>query len=48
MQAQPFSAKTLPPFYDFKLQGNKEKIIKVSRQKYSTKKEEIEKLIENT
>jgi hypothetical protein len=33
--SKPFSALTLPPFYKFKPQGSKEKIIKVSRQRYS-------------
>ena len=33
--SKPFSALTLPPFYKFKPQGNKEKLIQVSRQRYS-------------
>lgn len=40
--SKPFSAQTLPPFYNFKFQGNKEKIIKVSRLKYSISRKEIE------
>lgn len=43
--SKPFSATTLPPFYNFKPQGNREKIIKISRLRYSTKKEEIEEKI---
>jgi len=42
---KPFSAYTLPPFYGFKFQGNREKIIKVSRQRYAVRKELIEKKI---
>ncbi len=38
--SNPFSATTLPPFP--KTEGNKEKIIKVSRERYSTKREVIE------
>lgn len=44
--SKPFSALTLPPFYKFKPQGNKEKIIKVSRHRYSTKRDELEEKIE--
>lgn len=35
--SQPFSAVTLPPFYNFKPQGNMEKIIATSRSKYAGK-----------
>jgi hypothetical protein len=35
-------AITLPPFYNFKPQGNKEKIIAASRSKYAGKRKEIE------
>jgi len=38
----PFSAYTLPPFYGFKFQGNREKIIKVSRQRYAVEREVVE------
>lgn len=38
---QPFSAETLPPSHDFKYQGNKEKIIRVSRQRYAGRREDI-------
>ncbi len=44
--SQPFSAITLPPFYNFKPQGNKEKIIAASRSKYAGKRKEIEREIE--
>ena len=44
--SKPFSALTLPPFYNFEPRGNKEKIIKVSRLRYSNKREEIEEKIE--
>ncbi len=37
---------TLPPFYNFKFQGNREKIIATSRAKYAGKREEIEREIE--
>ena len=33
--SKPFSALTLPPFNKFKSQGNRDEIIKVSRQRYS-------------
>ncbi len=36
----------LPPFYTFKPQGNKEKIIVASRAKYAGKRKEIERIIE--
>lgn len=38
--SSPFSAKTLPPV--FEKQGNAEKIIKVSRERYAEKREDIE------
>ncbi len=40
-QSQPFSAMTLPTFYKFEPQGNKEKIIKFSRKRYSVQNKEI-------
>ncbi len=40
--SQPFSAMTLPPFYGVQLQGNKDKIIRVSRRHYAERREEIE------
>ncbi len=44
--SHPFSAVTLPPFYNFKPQGNMEKIIAASRAKYAGKRREIEREIE--
>ncbi len=41
-----FSAITLPPFYNFKPQGNREKIVMASRAKYAGKRKEIERIIE--
>jgi len=41
----PFSAYTLPPFYGFKFQGNREKIIKVSRQRYAVERDVVEEKI---
>jgi hypothetical protein len=38
---------TLPPFYGFQTQGNREQIIMLSRARYARKREEIEKEIEN-
>ena len=43
--SQPFSARTLPPFRGYKFQGNREKIISVSRQRYAGKREEMERKI---
>jgi len=40
--SQPFSARTLPPFRGFQLQGNREKIIGVSRQRYAGKRDDME------
>jgi hypothetical protein len=40
--SKPFSALTLPPFFKFKRQGNMDKIIEGSRQRYSKKRAEIE------
>jgi type IV secretory pathway TraG/TraD family ATPase VirD4 len=40
--SKPFSALTLPPFFKFNRQGNKEKIIEMSRMRYARKREEIE------
>ena len=42
--SKPFSALTLPPFFKFERQGNKEKIIESSRQRYSSKKDLDEKI----
>lgn len=39
--SKPFSGVTLPPFFNFKSQGNEKKIIKVSRLRYSTKRNKI-------
>jgi len=39
---QPFSAVTLPPFDGFRFQGNREKIIKVSRERYAGSREDME------
>ena len=36
---------TLPPFFKFERQGNKDKIIEGSRMKYAKKREEIEEKI---
>ncbi len=44
--SKPFSAVTLPPFYNFKPQGNREKIIVTSRARYAGKRKEIERAIE--
>jgi hypothetical protein len=40
--SKPFSALTLPPFYNLTLQGHKEKIVKVSRLRYAAKRKDIE------
>jgi hypothetical protein len=40
--SKPFSALTLPPFFKFERQGNKDKIIEVSRMRYARKRKEIE------
>jgi type IV secretory pathway TraG/TraD family ATPase VirD4 len=40
--SQPFSAKTLPPFHGFDFQGNREKIVRVSRQRYAGRRKDIE------
>ncbi len=42
----PFSAVALPPFFNFKSQGNREKIVMASRSKYAGKRKEIERNIE--
>jgi hypothetical protein len=34
-QSKPFSAYTLPPFYNFELQGKKQEIVMLSRTNYS-------------
>lgn len=39
--SKPFSAITLPPFYNFKPQGNGEKVIMASRLRYAGRREEI-------
>ena len=43
--SQPFSARTLPPFRGFQFQGNREKIIKVSRQRYAGRREDMERKV---
>ena len=43
--SQPFSARTLPPFRGYEFQGNREKIIRSSRQRYSGKREDMEQKI---
>ena len=43
--SQPFSAKTLPPFYGVEFQGNRDKIIRVSRRNYAERREDIERKI---
>ncbi|MFC1719428.1 type IV secretory system conjugative DNA transfer family protein, partial [Candidatus Poribacteria bacterium] len=40
--SQPFSARTLPPFRGYEFQGNREKIIKVSRERYASGREVME------
>lgn len=42
----PFSAKTLPPFYGFEHQGNRERVISASRERYAARREEIEREVE--
>jgi hypothetical protein len=43
---KPFSTVILPPFYKFKSQGNREKIVIIaSRAKYAGKRKEIEREI---
>jgi hypothetical protein len=42
--SKPFSSLTLPPFYKVERQGNKDKIIEVSRMRYSSKKDLDEKI----
>jgi type IV secretory pathway TraG/TraD family ATPase VirD4 len=43
--SKPFSALTLPPFFKFERQGNKDNIIEGSRQRYSIKRAEMEEKI---
>ncbi len=43
--SEPFSATTLAPFCNFKPQGNKEKIVEISRARFADKRENIEKEI---
>lgn len=43
--SQPFSARTLPPFHAAEFQGNRDKIIKVSRRNYAQRREGIERKI---
>ncbi len=40
--SQPFSARTLPPFRGYEFQGNREKIIKVSRERYASGRRDME------
>ena len=44
--SKPFSGLSLLPFYKFERQGNKEKVIEVSRMRYAKKREEIKGKIE--
>jgi hypothetical protein len=39
---QPFSARTLPPFHGFQFYGNREKIIRSSRQRYAGRRNDME------
>ena len=43
--SQPFSARTLPPFRGYKFQGNREKIIRSSRQRYAGGRRDMERKI---
>jgi len=43
--SQPFSARTLPPFLGYKFQGNREKAIRASRQRYAGRREDMEQKI---
>jgi hypothetical protein len=43
--SQPFSARTLPPFHSFEFQGSMGKVIRVSRQRYAGRREDMEKKI---
>jgi len=40
--SQPFSARTLPPFHSFKVQNSREKVIKVSRQRYAGRQKDMD------
>ncbi len=42
LTSKPFSAKTLPPTQAEKSENNKENIIKVSREKYGTRRDVVE------
>ena len=43
--SRPFSARTLPPFHNFQFQGNREKVVRASRQRYAGKREDMERKI---
>jgi len=45
MASEPFSARGLPPLSDSEKTGNEEKVIKVSRERYSKKREVVEEKI---
>lgn len=45
--SQPFSALTLPPFFNYRSQGNRNEIVLLSRASYSTKRGSGEKEIKN-
>jgi len=47
-QSQPFSAFTLPPFYNSKRRGNRPEVIESSRAEYSTKREDEKSEIEQS
>ena len=40
--SQAFSARTLPPFRGYKIQGNRDKVIEVSRQRYAGRRKDME------
>ncbi len=43
--SQPFSAMTLPPFHGFGFQDSREKAVRVSRQRYAGRREDMERKI---
>jgi hypothetical protein len=40
--SQPFSARTLPPFHGVEFQGNRDKVIQVSRERYAELRNDVE------
>jgi hypothetical protein len=40
--SSPFSARTLPPFHGVEFQGNRDKVIRVSRERYASLKDDVE------